>query len=877
VAGGFLMKNRSSLRTAFEGVQPSVRAILVVLIIVASIFAVMVTIVLPSQAGSTIGVVTLGNQERQDITADNQWVNGNIDFWLESHLYDTEVRLDAGTSPTPLPSTMDIGMSFFFSNNNAIVIDWTQDWSVTFNQQVMYWTKTTVPTGGSFQCTTPPNIASIPVNGRSILVPEAGSVCIKDVAANTTGNPTTGWADLMSLPMAQLNQVLPKRNEPCNSQAGGLCVSGAETESSPVTEHYFRVNLTGLFGPSGVYPQSWWPNLPAGQHLAIYFRNHLAMTSVWDTTIGGSGGGSQPQFCISTPIGAILNTNYNRCGWTTVSRFGAGAASGSKNHGDVFAPGIGDKTIPLPQVISPSGFITVCKIVTPIAYDQTGAKGNLTNNWTIQVTGPFSTNQTKLTGSFSLGCAKFGPLFPESGYLVTEVLKQGFINLGTVVNPSTSRDPSSGTNPNPANPVSVTITFTQANAASGPVVTFVNFQPTPNIASNCSVAITDNLGNPVTRGYAIAGDTVTLTYTVTNTGNDALTVFLNHTNTVIFGPNPLFTGVLQPGQTASASRSHLVTTSDSGLISDFCSATGFDQFNTVVSSTSHDCNFVVRAPHVSFTKYPQAADNVFVVPGQHFTYRITVTNSGDAPANVTVSDALGAGQELLNGGANTSAGDLPSVAPTSPAAGADYPAPVTITWSGLTVAPGTTIFLNFTVLVTSTVDGAQLTGTMTLTATNQDGVSYTPNPNTAGNLITVTRPILKLSQFGYTNTPNGTPVQGVTTGITVYTIVFTNYGNSTATLTGSFVVTVSGQGAGTFDCKTSSAGVSLSGCSLTFSGVTIAPGKTFSFQLTIEYNSFASGAQIAANLGASYTTAGSPTVYVPSGVPAEIIFTVQGS
>lgn len=869
------MRNRDPSESNRSSVPRTVKAVLIALVIVASIFAVMVTIVLPSQAGSGLGVTTLGNQERQDITADNQWVEGNIDFWLESHLYDTEVRLDAGTSATTLPSTMDIGMSFFFSNNNAIVIDWTQDWHVTLNQQVMFWTKNSAPTGAPFTCSTPPNIVSIPVNGRSIQVPEAGSVCIKNVDANETGNPATGWADLMSLTMAQLNSVLPKRNEPCNTISGGLCSSGTESESAPVTEHYFRVSLVNLFGPSGVYPQSWWPNLPANSHLALYFRNHLAMTSIWETSVGASGGGSQPQFCINTPIGAILNTNYNRCGWTTISRFGAGAASGSKNHGDVFAPGIGDKTIPLPQVIAPSGFITVCKIVTGSSTDQTGSLGVLTNGWTVGVKGPFSTNETKVTGSFTTGCARFGPLFPASGYSVNETLQSGYINIGVVVNPSGDR--STGTNPNPSNPVSVSISFTEANAATGPTVTFVNFKPTPNIASNCSVALTDNNGLPVTRGYAIAGDKVTLTYTVTNTGNDALTVFLNHTNTLVFGPNPLFSGVLQPGQSANATRSHLVNTTDSGLISDFCSAVGIDQFGTVKTSQSHDCDFTVKAPHVSFTKYPQAADHVFVVPGQHFTYRITVTNSGDAPAVVTVSDALGAGQELLNGGANTGAGDLPSVAPSSPAAGADYAAPVTITWSGLTVAPSTTIFLNFTVLVTSTVDGAQLTGTMTLTATNQDGVDYTPNPNTAGNLITVTRPILKLSQFGYTNTPNGTPVQGVTTGITVYTIVFTNFGNSTASLTGSFVVSVSGQGSGTFDCKTSSAGVSLSGCSLTFSGVSIAPGGTFSFQLTIEYNNFASGAVIDANLNASYTTSGSSTVYIPSGVPAEIRFTVQGS
>lgn len=870
------MGNPDHLEKREWRVSRNAKAILVVLAIVVSAFAVMVTIVLPSQAGSGLGVTTLGNQERQDINGANAWVEGNIDFWLESHLYDTEVRLDAGTSPTTLPDTMDVGMSFFFSNNNAIVIDWTQDWSVTFNQSVMYWTKTSAPTGAPFTCSVPPNIATIPVNGRSIEVPEAGSVCINDVAANTTGNPNTGWADLMSLPLSELNQILPKRNEPCNTVVSGLCSSGTETESSPVTEHYFRVSLVGLFGPSGLYPQSWWPNLPANQHLALYFRNHLAMTSVWDTAVGGSGGGSQPQFCINTPIGAILNTNYNRCGWTTISRLGAGAASGSKNHGDVIAPGIGDKTIPLPQVIAPSGFITVCKIVTPSGTDQTGALGNLTNGWTVSVMGPFATNQTKLTGSYSTGCARFGPLFPESGYMVSEVVQSGYLNIGTTVDPSSSRDAGSGTNPSPSNPVNVTITFTQANSATGPTVTFVNFQPIPGLTSNCSIAITYN-GLPVSRDYAIAGDNVTLTYTATNTGNEPLQVLMTHTNTAVFGPNPLFNGTIAAGATETVERSALITAGMTGTISDFCSATGTDQFGTVISTQSHDCDFVVRAPHVSFTKYPQASDNVLVVPGQHFTYEITVTNSGDASAVVSVSDALGAGQTLLLGGADSGPGDAPSVTPSSPASGADYAAPVTIVWSDLTVDAGTTIYLNFTVLVTSTVDGAQLTGTMTLTAANQDGVDYTPNPNTAGNLITVTRPILKLSQFGYTNTPNGTPTQGVVSGITVYTVTFTNYGNSTAYLSGTFVVSISGAGAGTFDCKTSSAGVTLSGCTLTFDNVSIAPGGTFTFSLTLEYNDMASGAVVTAALDAMYTTTGSSETYIPSGVPAEIVFTIQGS
>src|SRR6266571_7245294 len=88
--------------------------------------------ILAGPTASTASLSTLGNQERQDITAKNEWVEGNIDFWLESHLYDAEVRFDAG-SPALIPDTIDIGMSFFFPEKNAIVIDWTQDWHVTLD------------------------------------------------------------------------------------------------------------------------------------------------------------------------------------------------------------------------------------------------------------------------------------------------------------------------------------------------------------------------------------------------------------------------------------------------------------------------------------------------------------------------------------------------------------------------------------------------------------------------------------------------------------------------------------------------------------------------------------------------------------------------
>ncbi len=134
------------------------------------------------------------------------------------------------------------------------------------------------------------------------------------------------------------------------------------------------------------------------------------------------------------------------------------------------------------------------------------------------------------------------------------------------------------------------------------------------------------------------------------------------------------------------------------------------------------------------------------------------------------------------------------------------------------------------------------------------------------------RPILKLTEFGYTNTPTGTPTGGVVSGTTVYTVTLKNFGGATGLVSGTLTVTVSNAGGGTFSCS----GSGVSGCTLTFSGVSLAPGAEATFSLTLVYSDMADGAVVSASLSASYTTPPDTTVVrVPSGVPATISFTVQ--
>src|SRR3989449_5192202 len=282
VLGGFFMTDMRESRSTSEIKKPSLRTVGLALLLVASsvVGGIAYLALAAPSGGGTPGVTTLGNQERQDITAANQWVEGNIDFWLESHLYDAEVRFDAGSGPVTIPDKVDVAMSFFFAEKNAIVIDWTQDWFVTLKGNVMFYSKSSVPaSGGLSQCSTPPNIVTIPKGGSSIMVPQGGSICISDVNGLSNPDPNSGWASLMSLPLSDLNKGLPERNETFSTIVNGLCSLGAESQSSPATDHYFRVSFVDLFGPSGKYPQAWWPNLHAVNSHDYYFHTHLALTA----------------------------------------------------------------------------------------------------------------------------------------------------------------------------------------------------------------------------------------------------------------------------------------------------------------------------------------------------------------------------------------------------------------------------------------------------------------------------------------------------------------------------------------------------------------------------------------------------------------------
>jgi len=135
-----------------------------------------------------------------------------------------------------------------------------------------------------------------------------------------------------------------------------------------------------------------------------------------------------------------------------------------------------------------------------------------------------------------------------------------------------------------------------------------------------------------------------------------------------------------------------------------------------------------------------------------------------------------------------------------------------------------------------------------------------PNPSFANPFVD-SRPVLKITGFGYTNAPVGAQPYGIFAGSTTYTVNLHNYGTATAHLTNSSLVVSSNASCPTAQNNT----VSLT-------GTDIAPNGNSQVQLTCTYD-HPNPKAITATLTVNSTTNGFE--YHASGSPATITFTVD--
>jgi hypothetical protein len=155
------------------------------------------------------------------------------------------------------------------------------------------------------------------------------------------------------------------------------------------------------------------------------------------------------------------------------------------------------------------------------------------------------------------------------------------------------------------------------------------------------------------------------------------------------------------------------------------------------------------------------------------------------------------------------------------------------------------------------------------------------NGETVECTFTNARPIVKVTEFGYSNEPAGTLTGGIVTGTNTYTLKVKNFGAATTTVDIALGVgDVSGVGTGavTFQsaagaAKTSAGTDCVSSDCIVQTSVTLAPGAQHTVTVVIAYSNVQDGKQIQASATANYTT--NSLTRAASGSPAVITFTVQ--
>ncbi|MDY0947154.1 hypothetical protein SOM11_14250 [Frigoribacterium sp. CFBP9039] len=414
-------------------------------------------------------------------------------------------------------------------------------------------------------------------------------------------------------------------------------------------------------------------------------------------------------------------------------------ATGTTPGGDP-VPTPPSSTIEIPTTPTPA--LTLVKSVSPAG--ATTAGESVTYSFLVTNTGNVSVDdvtvtETQFTGTGTLSAidpTTAGPLAPGQTitFTSTYVLTQADIDAGVVSNSATA----SGT---PVTPDSPDITTPPSTAV---VIT----EPTPALQVVKTADVTE---------ITEAGQTVTYSFVVSNTGNvtatDVAPVEGDFTGTGELSEfAPVSVGTLAPGESATFTATYVVTQADvdAGTLSNTATTTGTtpggDPFPPAPPSTVDVP--VTPAPGLEVVKTADVTE--ITEAGQTITYSFVVSNTG----NITATDVA------PNEGDFSGTGELSEFAPTA----------VEV------LAPGESATFTATYVVTQAdVDAGTLSNTATTTGTTPGGDPFPPAPPS-----TVDVPVTQAPGLEVVKTADVTEITEAGQTVT-YSFVVSNTGNTTAT------------------------------------------------------------------------------------------------
>ncbi|MFJ4076201.1 AraC family transcriptional regulator [Curtobacterium sp. NPDC089991] len=269
-----------------------------------------------------------------------------------------------------------------------------------------------------------------------------------------------------------------------------------------------------------------------------------------------------------------------------------------------------------------------------LAPGATGAVGD-TVQWTYVVTntGSVTLDRTALQQQLG-GTATLGTWPDDSGVLApgqsvtataTSVITQAQFDAGSVTNPATT-----------------TATAPDGSTATADASATVETGP-----ADARIGITKSAALPDGDTAPRAGDVVTFTYRVTNSGTSTLTG-VGVTDAQDGAGRPTFdwpgtAGTLAPGQVVTATASYTLTQADvdRGTVGSTATTTGTPPAGTDVEATTDARLVLPGSPELEVAKTGTLADGATGSVGDTVDYRVTVRNTGTTTMrDLAVSDPL---------------------------------------------------------------------------------------------------------------------------------------------------------------------------------------------------------------------------------------------
>ncbi|HTW19681.1 MAG TPA: hypothetical protein VME70_05635, partial [Mycobacteriales bacterium] len=308
---------------------------------------------------------------------------------------------------------------------------------------------------------------------------------------------------------------------------------------------------------------------------------------------------------------------------------------------------------------------------------------------------------------------------------------------------------------------SATATGSVAGSADGTVTSPPSTTDTPTTAPAPSLTVAKSV---LPTSVSAAGQTVTYSFLVTNTGNVTITgvsideLDFSGTGTLSSVSCPSGAASLVPTASVTCTATYQVTQADmdAGSVSNTADATGTDPAGDTVTSPSSSTSFTTTAaPALTVVKSASPSGSAPLHAGEMITYSFVVTNTG----NVTLTDIT------VNEGAFSGTGTLSSVSCPSGAA---------------SLAPGDQVTCTATYTVTQAdVDSGDISNSATATGTPPagDGGPITSPPSTVD--------LPSTPQPGLTVVKTASPTTISKVGQTItFSFLITNTGNVTITNAG---------------------------------------------------------------------------------------------